>query len=178
MNNPFTTNLLLIKLKRQDPDAFAELYDAYAERIHRFIFFKINDAVEVQDLTSETFLKFWQYVKAEKPIKNVNALLYTIARNLVIDHYRSRQRQYDQEVPIDQMEIADKRDYLAEHVQRSTLEQVAAGLKELKDEYREVIVLRFIDELSISEIAGIVGKSKGSVRVLLHRALKALKDTT
>lgn len=178
MNNPFTTNLLLIKLKRQDPDAFGELYDAYVERIYRFIFFKVNNQAEAQDLASETFLKFWQYVKADKPIKNVNALLYTIARNLVIDHYRSRQRQYDQEVPIDQIEIADQRDYLAEHVQRSTLEQVAAGMKELKDEYREVIALRFLDELSVGEIAKVVGKSRGAVRVLIHRALKALREST
>lgn len=179
MKDRLIKNILILKVKNQDPEAYGQLYDLYVKRIYRFIFFKINSTAEAQDLTSETFLKVWQYIKEGKDIKNLNALIYLTARNLVIDFYRSKakQTQVDSDDEDLKSRLADdSQDLLAQQEIESELKQVLSGLETLKDEYKEIIILRFIDELSISEISDIINKSKGATRVLLHRALKTLKD--
>jgi len=178
MKNPFAHKVLEFQVKKQDPEAFGRFYDAYVARIYRFIFFKVNSESDAQDLTSDVFLKLWHYIKEGKEIKNLNALVYMIARNAVIDFYRQKQRQQDKELPLDDSASTEPAlSPLSEHINRSLMENVQQGLYNLKDEYREVIVLHYLDQLSISEIASILNKSKGSVRVLLHRALSALKTT-
>lgn len=177
MSSPLAKKILFLKVKSQDPEAYGKFYDLYAPRIYRFIFFKVSSSTDAQDLTSEVFLKLWQYIKEDKEIKNLNSFTYMVARNLVIDFYRSKSR-LDQ--PVETEELAkisdDSRDLLKQKIADSQLEDVLQGLEHLKDEYKEVIVLRFLDELSTKEIADILNKSNGAVRVLLHRALKALKE--
>ncbi len=178
MKNPFAHKVLEFQVKKQDPEAFGQFYDLYVARIYRFIFFKVNSESDAQDLTSDVFLKLWHYIKEGKEVKNLNALVYMIARNAVIDFYRQKQRQYDKELPLDDASATEPaHSPLSEHINRSLMENVQQGLYDLKDEYREVIVLHYLDQLSISEIATILNKSKGSVRVVLHRALNALKTT-
>lgn len=181
MKNPLNDKILLLKIKNQDPDAYGQFYDAYVSRIYRFIFFKVSSVSDAQDLTSEVFLKLWQYVREGREVKNLNAFAYMVARNAVIDFYRQRQRQSDNELAIDESSVSQLVDehanLLAQHAHRSDMDQLIGGLKHLKEEYREVLVLRFLDDLSISEIATILNKSNGSVRVLIHRALQALRDS-
>src|SRR3989338_3490757 len=87
--------ILLNQLKAQDPQAFAEFYDQYVSRIYRFIFFKVSSVSDAQDLTSEVFLKTWQYLKEspQEEIKNLSAWVYRLARNTVIDWYRQQNKQ-------------------------------------------------------------------------------------
>ncbi len=177
MKNPFSQKILFLKVKNQDPEAYGQFYDLYVKRIYRFIYFKVNSVSDSQDITSEVFLKLWQYIREGKEIKNLNAFIYIVARNLVIDFYRQRHQDSlsinDDKAP----DIADSRsDMLKEQMVDSDLQSTIKGLDRLKDEYKEAIILKYFDELSISEIAEILNKSKGAVRVLLHRALKALKD--
>lgn len=177
MKNRLAQKILFLKVRNQDPEAYSQFYDLYVSRIYRFVFFKVNSVADAQDLTSETFLKLWQYIREGRPIKSPNAFVYMIARNTVIDFYRNRNHEnYSLDSP-EAAKISDeKADPLAQQVTDSQLKELLAGLNDLKDEYKEVIVLRFLDELSISEIAEVLRKPKGSVRVLLHRALKALKE--
>ncbi|MFA5029340.1 MAG: RNA polymerase sigma factor [Patescibacteria group bacterium] len=170
--------ILFLQVKDQDSEAYGKFYDLYVERIYRFVFFKVNSVSDAQDLTSEVFLKVWQYLKEGKEIKNLNAFIYLIARNSVIDFYRQRNRQAETLAETGQLpEVPDEtQDLLKRQIVGSDLENVLQGLNGLKDEYKEIIILRFLDELSIAEIAEILDKSKGSVRVLLHRALTALKN--
>jgi len=178
MRNPIAEQLILIRIKNKDKDAYGKFYDLYVKRIYRFIFFKVNSEHDAQDLTSEVFLKVWQYIKDDKDIQNLNSFIYMVARNCVIDFYRQQVRKQDNETPADDSaygnadEAADPQRKLAA---ASDLKEILAGLKNLKDEYREVIILRFIDELSIREITEILKKPNLSVRVLLHRAMEALK---
>jgi RNA polymerase sigma-70 factor (ECF subfamily) len=166
---------LLFKAKSfNDTEAYGEIYDRYIERIYRFVFFKVGNQSDAEDIASETFLKVWQYIKDSQPIKNFNALLYSIARNLVIDHYRSQAKRLVVEEPIltdikDTADAAETIDIKTERV------RILKALKFLKDEYSEVIILRFLDDLSISETAKIIGKSQNNTRVLIHRALGALR---
>jgi RNA polymerase sigma-70 factor (ECF subfamily) len=171
--------LLLVRLKKKDPDAFAQVYDSYVTQIYRFIYFKVSSQHDAEDLTSEVFLKAWNYiVSKEESVENLKALLYRIARNLVIDFYRSKaKREYVREEEV-LFNIEDDRQqsFLDDIDNRAGVKDVELVLRKVKDEYREIIILRFIEELSISEIAKILNKSKGSVRVTLHRALKVIRE--
>jgi len=161
---------------------FSKIYDKYINKIYRFIFLKVNSQEIAQDLTSETFLKGWEaFQKANNPgnsiqkIENPQAFLYQIARNLVIDHYREKSKA--QLVSVEFSPIIDPRQNLEERANlNSDLEEIKRGLVKIKDEYQDVIIYRYLNELSMPEIAKIMDKSEGTVRVLLHRALKSLKD--
>lgn len=172
---------LYTRLKRKDKEAFTQVYDTYVEHIYRFIFFKVNRAETAEDLTSQTFLKAWDLISREE-LKNydtLKALIYKIARNLVIDHYRLANR--DREISLEAIESRvdqqdDKQDLVRQIEVADEFAQLTEKMRELKDEYREAIVLRYINELSIVEIAEILNKTKGNTRVLLYRATKALKE--
>lgn len=87
----FSEKLLLLRLRtKEDPEAFAKLYDIYAKRIYSFVFFKVSNREEAEDITSEVFLKAWRYINEKKKIESFSGLLYRLARNSVIDLYRSR----------------------------------------------------------------------------------------
>jgi len=171
--------ILLSKVKaRKDPEAFAELYDLYVNSIYRFIYFKVSSVEEAEDLTSDTFLKTWEYLNKERRIENFKALLYRIARNLVIDFYRKKSLAESE--LLDEERISDKADNrlnLTEKIQvKMEIVELENNLSKLKDEYKEVIILKFVEGFSINEIAKILEKPKGNVRVLIHRAVKALKE--
>ena len=173
--NGIKEKYLLFRAKSfNDADAYGQIYDRYVERIYRFIFFKVGSKADAEDITSETFLKTWQYIKEGKPIKNLNAFLYAVARNLVVDHYRTQAKKYDTEEGI-VGDIRSDANIAGKMELKSDAEQILRAMKTLKDEYCEVIVLRFLDDLSIGEIAKIIDKSSNNTRVLVHRAVGALK---
>lgn len=167
-------------LEKQDKDSFAEIYDLYIEKIYRFIYFKISNKTEAEDLTSEVFLKLWDYLieTTEKEIQSFSGLIYKIARNSVVNHFRDKARR--QECSVDYLEnmsidLARKDDI--EKVETGIeAENIIKLLKKLKQEYQEVLVLKYIDELSTAEIAKILNKNQINVRVTIHRALNKLKE--
>jgi RNA polymerase sigma-70 factor, ECF subfamily len=172
--------LLLYKAEKNDKEAFIKAYDLYVDQLYRFIYFKIGNREEAEDLCSAVFLKTWNYLLENglKDHKTLKALLYKISRNSIIDYYRKNNNRETISLSDDQAgEIIDEKQNVNREVELKTdLLVIETKLPELKDEYREVIILRFINELSIKEIAEILGKPKGNVRVLIYRALKALKE--
>ncbi len=187
MSRSLKEQYLFLKLRTtRDPEVYGKLYDIYVDQIYRFIYFKVGRKEEAEDLTADVFLKTWQYINemGSEVIENLRAFLYQTARNTVIDFYRSKnqkefvalpQEEHDEEKPT--VEIVDAKQDLVEKIElASDLEEVKKSLQEIRDEYREVIVLRFIEEMSVKETADILGKSEGAVRVLLHRAVAALKE--
>lgn len=173
---------LFLSLKKyQDKQAFLSAYDLYFDQIFRFLFFKIGNREEAQDLTSATFLKCWGYVqegklKSESEYKTLRSFLYKIARNLAIDYYRQSRPQtgLDEAAELS----SDLIDIVAQTDQDLDLTFVISKLKELKSEYRNVLVLKYINNLSVAEIAVIQDKTKGNVRITIYRALEALKKLT
>ncbi|HPV70470.1 MAG TPA: RNA polymerase sigma factor [Candidatus Magasanikbacteria bacterium] len=168
---------LLYQLKvKKDPQAFGRLYDLYASKIYRFIYFKVSSVADAEDLTAEVFLKTWEHISTGKEVKKFAALLYRIARNKVIDFYRHRQ--VAGETPIDELmlkKLSDEGNMAKNLETLNEAESIIKSLRNLKDEYREALTLRFVDELSVGEIAEILGKTPVNTRVLLHRALNTLK---
>jgi len=161
---------------RNPKKIYSKIYQKNINQIFRFIFLKVNSQEIAEDLCSETFLRGWQVFKKNyKEIENPRAFLYQIARNLIIDHYREKNKA--QLVSVDSFPLNDARTSLEEDFVLSfELERVKNALNNIPDNYQEVIILHYIDDLKISEIAEITQKSEGAVRVMLHRALKALKE--
>ena len=155
---------------------FSKIYDKYIEKIYRFVFFKVNSQETAEDLTSETFSKTWAFFKEkDKEIDNIQAFLYKTARNLVIDHYRQKGKLniVSAENPI----IADPRHNLKERAElNSDMELIIKAIAELKDDYQNVIIWSYLDDLSISEVSRLLGRTENATRVLLHRALNSLKE--
>lgn len=169
------------RLKKRESQAFSDLYDQYSSDLYRFIFFKVSSEEEAQDLTSLVFLKAWQHIEKNSlaDAKTLRALVYKIARNAIIDYYREgRDRVESLDNENKPIQIVDE-DFDLESQAESSIafEKIKQNLSNLKEEYRELIVLRYINELEIDEIASVTGKSKGNIRVTLHRALQALKES-
>jgi len=139
---------------------------------------RIRSREEAQDLTSEAFLKTWQYVsKKDTKVDNFRALLYRIARNIVIDHYRKSGHEM---LAIDEAQfdlIEDKELGIEDKLKhKDDMRVVRKALENLNSEEQELIAMKYIQDLSTKEIAQITGKKSGSVRVALHRAIKRLKQ--
>lgn len=163
-----------LKIKRE-PEIYGQLYDLYAPKIYRFIYFKVSSSLDAEDLTAEVFLKAWEYVNKNKEIEKFGGLLYKIARNLVIDFYRRKSTQTENFEETFLQKLSDAGVAVEKMMLKSDSQNIMQGLRLLKEEYREVLTLRYIDELDTGEIAEILNKSSINVRVLIHRALKTLK---
>ncbi|MDI6602603.1 MAG: sigma-70 family RNA polymerase sigma factor [Patescibacteria group bacterium] len=156
--------------------AFSKIYDQYVEKIYRFIFLKVNSQEVAQDLTSETFLRTWKKFSEGKgnPIENPQAFLYQTARNLVIDYYREKGK--TQTVSVELTPIIDPGENLEKKAMlRSDLETIKVALAKLKENYQNIIIWHYLDDLPISEVAKLLGRTEETTRVLLHRALNSLR---
>lgn len=176
MSNRFNERILLYRVRRGDAEAFSPLYDQYVDKIYRFVYLKVSTTHDAEDITAETFLKVWHYVRDGKKVKYFQALLYMTARNLVIDFYR-RKGLGGASIEDAEIVVADRSDLTLEEKMdlKIDLNRIEESLRQLKDAYREVIILHFLNELSLKEIAAILEMSPGATRVLLHRGMKALK---
>ncbi|MDO8503337.1 MAG: RNA polymerase sigma factor [bacterium] len=154
---------------------FSKIYDQCINKIYRFIFLKVNSEEIAQDLCSETFLRGWASFNSEEKIENCQAFLYTIARNLTTDYYREKGR--TQFVSTDNLSIIDPELGIEERLAlKSDLEQVKLVLANLNEDYQNVIIWHYLDDLPIPEVAKMMDKSESTTRVTLHRALQALKN--
>lgn len=176
--------LLMKRVLMGEKDAFSEVYDFYVIKIFRFVYLKTNSKEVAEDITSEVFMKCWKHIQALQKRLNeeisdtesIGPLLYTIARNTVIDHYRKK---HEESVGLsDEMKerIPDRKQNIIEKLSiKQEIEYLISVMRELKDEYQEVLLLKFVEDLPNDEIAKITGKSEGSTRVLIHRAIKSLE---
>ncbi|MDD5110387.1 MAG: RNA polymerase sigma factor [Patescibacteria group bacterium] len=169
---------LFERTRNGDTEAFGEIYNAYIAKIYRFILFKVQVREEAEDLAAEVFLRAWQYLyQLQRSVDNPNAFFYQVARNLVIDFYRQRvQREVPAESDVLDQVVDQRQQQLFQRIERGLeVAEIEQTIRGLKDDYKEVILLRYVEDLPISEIAEITGKSRGAVRVLIHRALHAIR---
>ena len=157
-------------------EQFSLINDQYIEKIYRFVYVKVDVREMAEDLTSKVFLKCWEAYQRGQEIKNPRAFLYQIARNTVTDYYRQKSR--SQTVSIDRVvEIRDDRTSPYESaVMGADMEAVKTAILKLKKEYQDVLILYYLEDMPAEEIAVIVSKSAGNVRVMIHRGLEALRD--
>jgi len=156
---------------------FSQIYDQFIKKIYRFVYLKVNSQETAEDLTSRVFMKGWEVFKSDQDkIKNPKAFLYQIARNMVIDHYREKGRNNVISAEF-APQIADPRTNMLEKaVINAELEKVKLALNDLSDDYQNVVIWHYLDDLSIREVARLLDRSEDATRVLLHRALNSLKE--
>ena len=165
----------LVSLARQGQSkALSELYDHFFEKIYRFIYYRVGHKETAEDLTEDIFVKAFGSLKNLKSDAVFESWLYQIARNKVIDYYRSKKLL----VPID--EIENTLEYSTNVIDNVNLgfEQkiLLRLLKELTTEQQTIIKLKFFEELSNDIIAKITGKEEGAIRVIQHRAITKLRS--
>lgn len=157
-------------------EAFMHYYEKYGDDIFRFCMIKTRNRDTSLDITQETFMKFWSYLVDDTDIANHRALLYRVANNLIIDGYRKKkdiQIEHYHDEPIEQ-HLKDEPQQRMENVIDG---QIAIHLlNQLPDMTREIVTLRFLEDLSVSEIATIVNRDSKTVSVYLHRGLKKLNE--
>ena len=170
---PLPDEARLVELaKSGNAEAFGQIYEACVDRVYRFVFFRVSDEPTAEDLTSQVFLKAWQNLGRYRPNGPILAWLYAIARNTVIDHYRT----FKQTVSLDEAApVASQDNKLDELVEfQFEMQSLQESMQYLTEEQQEVLILKFIAEFDTDQIARKMGKSEGAIRALQMRALQAL----
>jgi RNA polymerase sigma-70 factor, ECF subfamily len=155
-------------------EAFGGLYDMYVDRVYRYIYYRVSNKADAEDLTQQVFIKAWQAIGRYKQTASpFYAWLVKISHNLVIDFYRSRKS----ETYIDFDIVATKPEANLAHVVEGQFnrQEIRQAINKLHGDQQQVILMRFIEDFSYSEIAAALGKSEGAIRVILHRGLAKLK---
>lgn len=158
-------------------EQFSQIYDQYIEKIYRYVYLKVNSHEIAEDITSKVFTKGWEAINGQgKKIENPSAFLYKIARNSVIDYYREKDRKGV--VSTDTVaELADNSKNIEDMaVLAADVEMVKNAIQGLKKDYQDVLIWHYLDDMPIGQIAQMIDKKEGTVRVMLHRGLKELKD--
>ena len=158
-----------------DTEAFGRLYDMYADRIYRHIYYRTSNIEDAQDLTQEVFIKAWQALPKYKRSKTpFLGWLFTISHNRVIDYYRTK-KDYSYLKDEAVMEDSDRSpEKLAEG--QFTQQEVRRAILQLPENQQQVILMSFIEGFEYSEIAAALNKSEGNIRVILHRALRKMRE--
>lgn len=155
-------------------EAFGQLYQIYVDRIYNYIYYKTGHSVDAEDLTEQVFIKSWEAIRRFRfEGKPFAAWLFKVARNVVIDHYRTRKNNTDLSEVISA--IAHDGDPEAFAQRRATAQVLMTAIRRLTDEQQQVILLKFIDGMDNTEISATMGKKEGAIRALQYRALLALQ---
>jgi RNA polymerase sigma-70 factor (ECF subfamily) len=158
-----------------DAEAFGLLYDQYVTLVFRYVLHRVGDRAQAEDLTSETFVRALRRIDSVSfQGRDVGAWLVTIARNIVLDHVKSSR--FRLEVSTADMRDADRATDGPEDavLARLTSEELLSCIRRLGGEQQECISLRFLQGLSVSETAAVMGKKDGAVKALQHRAVRRL----
>lgn len=166
--------LLIQRAIDRDPDAFGKLYDMYVDRVYRHIYYRVSSVADAEDLTQQVFLKAWQAINRYKRTASpFLAWLMTISHNLVVDFYRTKKDKTYLEAEVTANDLASSPEQVAEaHFVQQRLRR---AILQLRSEQQQVIMMRFVEGFSYAEIASSLRKSEGAIRVILHRAVVALR---
>lgn len=172
----------LVEAAKADPSRFDALYRRYLAQVYSYAYYELRDHHAAEDATERTFLQALaalpRFEERALPADGEGAStfrvwLFQIARNVVANEWRTRGRHPN--VPLDAAAtIADGSDHDAEVIRHEEAAAARRALDRLPADRRRALVLRFVEEMSTAEIAGVLGRSEGAVRVLIHRALRSV----
>ena len=164
-------------MNREDKETiFLQAYDAYSDSLFRYCYFKLYDRDLAKDMVQETFMRTWQEIEKGKQFGNIRAFLYTVAGNLIKDHWKRKKA-----VPIGQLENDNDEqnfDVADESVDLYTEVEIGRSVKlfaKLGESDREVLHLRFVEGLTPKDISRVLGERENTVSVRLNRALERLR---
>jgi len=169
------TLALVERAKRYEPQALAELCELYYRDVYSYIYYRVSNVQEAEDLTEDVFLKMVEAIRScrARGGKSFLAWLFRIANNSVVDYYR--RRAVRNHLPLDEKHLPAHAGPEVSVETKLTQERLQQALLKLTDEQQQVIILKFIEGLSNAEIAQILGKSEGAIKSLQHRGLVSLR---
>ena len=167
---------LAVRASRGDVSAFGKLYDKHVDSIYRYVYYRVRDDAEAEDLTSDVFMRALKAISRYEPRQAFLAWLYRIARNAVIDRARRGGRQVSFEDALEHPTADQIVEPDMEILSRAEGDALRKALGQLTPLQQEVIVLRFLEGYSTQEIARIVGKREGTIRGIQFRAIGALRQ--
>ncbi len=168
---------VLARASQGDKDAFGALYERYAERIFNYVYYRTGNQHDAEDLTARVFQRAMNHIRnyTDRGVP-FSAWLYRIAHNLVANWHRNRSRK--QEIAIDDLPVLPtKGDHPERNLVRSQEQDALLRMiRKLPPERQNLLILKFVENMSNAEIGKIMGRSEGAVKSLYHRTLLALRD--
>lgn len=166
-----TSDQTLARRAAYDPEAFGELFDRYALKIYRYTYSRVRHHESAEDITSQVFHDAFENISQYRPVAPFSAWLFTIARRRIADFFRKSNpvTALTEELPQDRPEILDQLGAQEEH------QRLAGQLEALDEDERELLRLRFAAEMPYKDIAALVNKKSGAVKIAIYRILDRLK---
>ncbi len=157
----------------QKREQFTESYNEHADAIFRYVLFRVYDRERAHELTQEVFMKVWKTISEGKEIDNLRAFLYKVAYHIVVDNSRKKKEQSLDTLMETGFQVTGSTGKKLEDMNdiRMLIEQV----EEMGDKYRDIMLMRYVDDLPVGEIATALGLSENVVSVRIHRAIKQLR---
>jgi RNA polymerase sigma-70 factor (ECF subfamily) len=165
---------LIRRAQQRDQEAFTQLYERHFDRIYRYVALRIGDKIEAEDMTQQVFINALRSISSFK-WKGIpfSAWLFRIAHNQVVDYLRKKAKRAT--IPLDESQASTDINPQLVAERRLDVEQLLSATKRLTEAQREVVSLRFAGELSIAQVAKVMGKSEGAIKALQHSAIVALR---
>lgn len=160
--------------KNKSEKQFLEAFDKYSDDIFRYCYYRVFDRDRAKDLAQETYCRTWKYIIDGHKVENIRAFLYKTAKNMIIDDSRKKKS-----VSLDQM---TERGFAPSITQPEKSEEYFMGQEILKivqsldEKYRDVIIMRYINDLSIKEISLILGETENNIYVRVSRGFTKVKE--
>lgn len=177
LDSDYNEEDILSRASQGDKDAFGQLYEHYVERIFNYVYYRTGNVHDAEDLTARVFQRAMNHIKnyTDRGVP-FSAWLYRIAHNLVANWHRDRGRK--QEIPLDDLPILPtKGDHPEKNLVRSQeQDSLLRMIRKLPGERQNLLILKFVENMSNAEIGAIMGRSEGAVKSLYHRTLLALRD--
>lgn len=162
-------------MKKITETEFLKAYEDYADAIYRHCFFRVFSKPLAEELTQETFMKTWQYLAKGEKVDNLRAFLYRVANNLIIDYSRKKKEERLDALLETTPEIEPSYDVRGELEEKEFAEEVIATMENLREDEKKILMMRYLDELELKEIAEALNITINNVSVRLNRAMKALR---
>jgi len=156
--------------------SFSKSYEEFSDAIFRYCLYQTSNREKALDLTQDTFIKTWEYISQGNKVDNLRAFLYKVAGNLIIDYRRKKKSD-----SLDQMTESgfDLKDTTNEMEKTENIFEKDLALKvieQLEEKYKDVLILRFVEDMSVKEIAKIMHQNENNISVRIHRGIQKLKE--
>ncbi len=170
-----TDEQLMHLVRKGELDSLSELFNRHHKKLYNFFLQLTSDAALSEDLTQNVFERIIKYRSSFRADSTFKAWMYTIARNVRIDHFRLNKVKIDEGTQLTDLEITVKNIHeQLEQKERSKALQKA--IRQLKPEYREVLLLGWFEKMTYAEVGAVLGLTVSNVKVRMHRAIKQLKN--
>jgi RNA polymerase sigma-70 factor, ECF subfamily len=166
-------------MRKDIQEQFLASYDQYADSIYRYCYLRLHSEAQARDVVQEAFARTWGYLLKDKTIDNMRAFLYQVSRNLIVDMRRKKALRISQEQSLEHLTETGlfQPSYEGDRdVERKVLfGEMEDAIRCLSPEYQDVLIMRYIEDLSLKEIAAILHTNPHNVSTKLYRAVKALQ---